>query len=411
MIAPIRLLLSGTLLVAAVLPPVTAASAKDAGQIVILVGLDGLRWDYLEKFHPPHLTTLASRGVRAERMIPSFPSLTFPNFYTLVTGLHPEHHGLISNTFYDPGFEAAFALGSATVTEGRWWGGEPVWATAQKQGLPAACMFWPGSEAEISGVRPSIWKTFAKDFPPEARVQTVLAWLALPADQRPRLITVYFHEVDTAGHRYGIDSPENAEAVKIVDTAVGQLADGIRKLGLESVVNLVIVADHGMAAVSPDRVIALSDLVDPRTTHVDFAGAVAGLRPLTGTADDLLETLKSKRSHFEVYRREEIPERLHFRQNPRIPPIVVIADEGWSLIKRPLPNDAARKDFVKASHGFDPELPSMGATFIAFGPAFKSGVTIPPFENIQVYNLLCAVLDLTPAPNDGDDRLQKQVLK
>lgn len=382
--------------------------AKD--QVVVLVGLDGFRWDYQEKFKPATLSRLAAGGVRAEKMVPSFPTLTFPNFYTLVTGLRPEWHGVIGNSMFDPQTGESFALGSKAVGDGHWWGGEPIWVTAQKQGMRAACMFWPGSEAEICGMRPWQWKTFDKELSPEARVTTVLGWMALPAAERPRLMTMYFHECDTAGHRFGPDSPETAAAVETCDKAMAQLVDGVRKLGLEEVVNLVIVSDHGMAAVSPDRTIALSNLVKPAGVQVDFSGAVAGLRPPPEVADEVYADLKAKAQHFQVYRREEMPERLHFRAHPRIPPIVLIADEGWMIVKRPLLDEAARAGFLRATHGFDPALPSMGATFIASGPAFKRGVTIPPFDNVEIYPLLCSILGLKPAANDGGNLLSEAVL-
>lgn len=387
------------------------ATAARAGEpIVILVGLDGFRSDYVAKFQPPTLTRLAAAGVRTERMIPSFPSLTFPNFYTLVTGLRPEHHGIIGNNMFDPEWQASFALGTPQVAEGRWWEGEPLWVTAQKQGLRTACMFWPGSEAEIGGVRPWQFRTFDKSLPAAARVQTVLEWLALPAAERPRLITLYFHEADTAGHRFGPDSPETIAAVHDVDAALAQLLAGIHRLGLDAAANLVIVSDHGMAAVSPDRTVALSDIVKTAGVQVDFSGAVAGLRPPPGAVEQVHAELVARQEHFRVYRREEVPERLHFRAHRRIPPLILVADEGWMLIKRPLLDEAARAGFLRATHGFDPDLPSMGAAFIAWGPAVQRAVLVPPFENVHVYPLVCALLGVPPAPSDGDDRLLAQIL-
>jgi predicted AlkP superfamily pyrophosphatase or phosphodiesterase len=388
----------------------SAAVARADEPLVILIGVDGFRWDYVEKLKPPTLSRLAAEGVRAERMVPSFPSLTFPNFYTLVTGLRPERHGIIGNNMFDPEWQADFSLGSPAVGEGRWWEGEPLWVTAQRQGQRAACMFWPGSEVEIGGVRPWDWRTFDKNLTAEARVQTVLDWLALPATDRPRLITLYFHEADTAGHRFGPDSPQTIAAVQEVDAALAQLIEGVQRLGLEAVANLVVVSDHGMAAVSPDRVIALSDVVKTAGVQVDFAGAVAGLRPPPEAIEAVYAELAAKQEHFRVYRREEVPERLHFRAHRRIPPLVLIADEGWMLVKRPLLGAGARAIFQRATHGFDPALPSMGATFIAWGPACKRGVTLPPFDNVEVYSLVCAILGLTPAPGDGTGRLALDTL-
>ncbi len=391
-------------------PFCAAAEGPANGQIVILVGLDGFRWDYLEKFKPATLSRLAAGGVRAEKMVPSFPSLTFPNFYTIATGLRPEHHGIIGNNMFDPRTGESFSLGSKAVGDGHWWEGEPIWVTAQKQGMRAACMFRPGSEAEICGMRPWQWKPFDHDVSPEARVTTVLQWMALPAAERPRLVTLYFHEADSAGHRFGPDAPETAAAVDQCDKAIAQLVEGIHKLDLDEAVNLVIVSDHGMAEVSPDRTIILSDLVKPAGVQVDFSGAVAGLRPPPELVGEVYAALAAKHDHFQVYRREEVPERLHFRDHPRIPPIVLMADEGWTIVKRPLLGDVARAAFLRATHGFDPALPSMGATFIGSGPSFKHGATIPPFDNVEIYSLLCKILGLKPAANDGENRLADAVL-
>lgn len=377
--------------------------------IVVLIGLDGFRWDYLDKYHPPTLTKMAADGVRAERMVPSFPSLTFPNFYALATGLRPEHHGIVNNSMFDPVLKETFTLNSPTAKEGKWWGGQPIWVTAEKQGLHAGCMFWPGAEAEIDGVRPSEWRPYSDAYPPMDRVDSVLEWLGRPAAERPRLITIYFHEVDTAGHAYGPNSPETGQAVGVVDSALAELIKGIDRLGLSDRTNFVVVADHGMTEVSAERIIGLSTLIDLKTVQVDAAGSVAGLRPhREEDLDTIYQALVAKQDHFHVYRREEMPEELHYRASPRIPPIILLADEGWAIEKYPLKSDDGFKR--KGSHGFDPHLISMGATFIAEGPSLRRGVVIPPFDNINVYNLLCALLKIKPAPNDGDDRLVKECL-
>jgi len=376
---------------------------------LILISLDGFRWDYLQKLQPTNLIRLAKEGVHAKRLIPVFPSLTFPNHYTLVTGLYPEHHGIVGNNFYDPTFKAHYNAFNAGSSESRWWGGEPIWVTAIKQGRTANCMFWPGSQVEIGGVRPTEWRPFSKDTTFTECVDTVLGWLEQPVEKRPSFVTLYFHEPDSAGHHDGVNSPQLAEAVKQVDNAVGRLMDGIQRLKLDDTVNLVIVSDHGMAELSPDRVITLGDFVDMSKVQVDFSGATAGLRPRDGNVGALHAALKKKEQHFRLYRREEMPNRLHFRDNDRIPPLVLIADEGWYITQRTAAEQAGR-NLQKTTHGFDPELASMGGILIAQGLAFRRGVTIAPVENVHVYNLLCATLGLQPAPNDGDLRLAKEVL-
>ena len=378
-------------------------------RIVVLVCLDGFRWDYLDKFksQTPHLNELAAEGVRMERLIPVFPTLTFPNHYTIVTGLYPEHHGIVNNRMYDPNFKAEFYIfDNPGPTNGLWWGGEPIWVTAIKQGRLADCMFWPGSEAEIDGIRPTRWVPFDAKITPDEVVDTGLGWLA-QTNARPSLVTLYFHEVDTESHRHGVESSQVAQAVPEMDEAVGRLMDGLHRLQLDDVADVIIVSDHGMTDLSTNRVIALSDYVDLRNVHVDTWGAVGGLRPLDGNVDALYDKFAGKENHFKVYRREDMPARFHYTDNPRIPPIVLVADEGWYINKRPL--DPTR-NFESATHGFDNELPSMGATFIAYGPAFRHHGTLPPTSNVDIYNLLCATLGLQPAPNDGDDTLVREVL-
>jgi len=392
--------------------PVTlvAQSVPATNRTVILVSLDGFRADYLDRFQPTNLLKLATQGVRAKRLIPTFPSLTFPNHYTLVTGLYPEHHGIIGNNFYDPVFKTNYNAFNASSSESRWWGGEPIWATAIKQGRTANCMFWPGSQAAIGGIRPTEWKPFKKDTSFNECVDTVLGWLEQPMEKRPSFVTLYFHEPDSAAHHDGVNSPQVGNAVALVDNALGRLTAGIGRLQLTNVVNLVVVSDHGMADLSTNRVIALGDLVDMSQVQTDFSGATAGLRPLDGSVDALYAALKKKEKHFRIYRREKMPKRFHFRANDRIPPLVLIADEGWFITPRTA-EDQAKRTLLKATHGFDPELPSMGGILIANGPAFQRGKTIAAVENIHVYNLLCATLGLKPAPNDGDDRLVKKVLQ
>ncbi len=377
---------------------------------LILISIDGFRWDYLQKYAVPTLRRLAAAGSHARRLTPSFPSRTFPNHYTLVTGLRPEHHGIVNNYFHDPRLNADFAKSNA---ETFWWdGGEPIWITAEKQGVRSACYFWPGSEAEVQGRRPSLFKPFDKKLSSAGRVDGLLEWLALPAAQRPRLLTLYFDQLDAAGHTYGPESPEIAAAVQEVDNALAHLLDGLAKLGLRDTANLIIVSDHGMSETSPDRVVFFDDLMDMSLVTVEANGPHGGVRPKSGVDPAaLVAAIRAKAPpQVQVYRREEVPERLHYRASDRIPPIVFSMADHWCIEQKTgWPVLQAR--FDKGNHGWDPATPNMGALFIASGPAFRRGVEFPEVENTHVYNLLCAVLGLTPAPNDGDARLIRRVLR
>lgn len=403
---PLRRFLLGLLLF-------VAAPAWGAEPTLILVSLDGFRWDYLEKYaaETPSLRQLAADGVRAERMISSFPTLTFPNHYTIVTGLWPEHHGILNNRFFDPALGAAFDYKDhACAIDGRWWGGEPVWITAVKQGRRSACLFWPGSEAEIGGTRPTYYRAFDGNLTSAQRVDGLLAWLSLPAEQRPGFCTLYLDAVDHAGHDYGPDAPETAAAIREVDAAIDRLLAGLATRGLRDAANLVIISDHGMVAVGDGQTIFLDDLVDLKAVRAEFLGTQAGLSAAKGTPAELVAKIRRARpAHVQVFLREEFPERFHYRDNPRIPPVLILADEGWEITTRAA--EAKRTKPERGDHGYDNRLVSMGATFIAVGPAFRRAAVMPPFENIHIYNLLCAVLGLRPAPNDGDDRLLRATLR
>ena len=401
------------LLVALGLAACTAPAPKPvAAGPLILISIDGFRWDYLKIYEAPTLRALAAGGVHATRMTPSFPSKTFPNHYTLVTGLYPAHHGIVSNWFFDPEFQETFGMSKPeSNTESRWWGGEPVWVTAEKQGVRSASFFWPGSEMVNHGVRPSLFKPFDGKMPSEQRVDGLLAWLDLPPAQRPRFCTLYFDIVDHEGHKYGPIAPETAAAVKEADDAVARLLAGLEARGLRGQTSLVIVADHGMSECGPDKIIFLEDLMDVSQVQVESTGPNGGVRPNAGV--DLAKFVAGIRAkappQLQVYLREETPARFHYRDSDRIPPIVLACADHWNIeSKVGWPN--RQLTYVLGTHGWDPATPNMGALFIASGPAFRHGVEIPDVDNIHVYNLLCAALGIKPAPNDGDDRLVRAAL-
>jgi len=389
-------------------------STKPPGELLVLVSIDGFRWDYLALHDAPTLRALARDGVHARRLTPSFPSKTFPNHYSLVTGLRPESHGIVSNWFWDPEFAETFGMSKpASNAEARWWdAGEPIWITAEKQGVRSACFFWPGSEVENHGVRPSFYRKFDHQLSADTRVDGLLAWLALPPEQRPRFATLYFDLVDTAGHKFGPTSPECAAAVREADAAVARLLAGLERLGLRDRTNLVFVSDHGMSECGPERVIFFEDLMDVSRVRVESTGPNGGVRPLPGTtsAAELVASIRAKAPpQLKVYLREETPARLHYRRNPRIPDIMLICDDHWSIESK-VGWPARRANYSKATHGWDPATPNMGALFIAQGPAFRRGHEFAEVENIQLYNLLCAVLGVRPAPNEGDARLVREAL-
>lgn len=378
----------------------------DLKPTVILISIDGFRYDYLEKYSAPNLQHLAASGVQAAALLPCFPTYTFPNHYTIVTGLYPAHHGIVANEMYDPSFDATFVYKDQVATEGRWWGGEPIWVTAGKQGQKTASMFWVGAAVPIKGMRPDHWEPFDAKVSPAERVDKILGWLDLPAEQRPTFSALYFDQVDHGGHEGGPDSPQVREAIAKVDAAIGRLLDGLRQRGIEDRVNIIVVSDHGMAATSPERLIFLDDYADLSRDRVPARGPLFTVWPAKGEADTVLAQLR-RVPHLRVYRRENVPARWHYSGNVRITPIIALADEGWTVTTHEY---LKSHDFSKGQHGYDNNLRSMQAVFIAHGPAFKAGTTLPAFSNLDVYELMAYLLHLKPAPNDGTLKVFRPVL-
>jgi predicted AlkP superfamily pyrophosphatase or phosphodiesterase len=390
-----------------------AVVTRAAPTPLILVSLDAFRWDYCA-LHPaetPHLRQLARDGVTARQLIPVFPSNTFPNHYAIVTGLYPSHHGIVNNIMFDARLGEFFHYNQpASSRDGRWWGGEPIWATAEKQGLRSASYYWPGSEAEIGGVRPSYFKAFDKGMAFDQRLDETIAWLKLPPEKRPGLITFYLEDTNGVGHLHGPESDELVAAVKRVDGYVGALEARLAREGLAA--NLVIVSDHGMTPCDDQRVLFLDDLIDLKDVQVDFEQTVVGLRPIGGgDVATLMRALEKLPPQAKAYRAADLPARFKIDPtNPRVPPVWILPIEGWQVMRRGLFNLLLAK-FDRGQHGYDPALASMRGIFIAHGPAFKAGIELEPFENVNIYNLLCATLGLKPAPNDGDDRLVRAALR
>jgi predicted AlkP superfamily pyrophosphatase or phosphodiesterase len=384
----------------------TSASAQNESSTVILIGIDGFHPSYLERPQSRHLRELAKTGVRARSLVPVFPTLTFPNFYTMATGLYPHHHGIVSNTMVDSALGRFALRDRAAVRNPRWWGGEPIWVTAVRQGKRAATFFWPGSDVAIGGVLPTWYKIFDARIPNAVRVTQVLEWLSLPAERAPSLITVYFGDVDDAGHDFGPEAPETNSAIARVDSAVGAIMSGVKQRGLEERVNLVVVSDHGMARVDHGQLIYLDDFVDPATVNIVDLGAVLSLSPRSGSTNSVYRSL-ARVPHLRTYRKKDLA-RYHYGNHPRIPEIVAVADEGWLVTTRGAA--AVRSRISRGAHGYPPETASMQAIFLARGFAFKRGAVVPPFQNIHIYALLAHLLGVAPAPNDGSLDSVKSVL-
>lgn len=408
-----KLKLLFVLTVFAFVPLAAQKTVKDLKPTVILISLDGFRPDYLEKFQPKTLNKLANDGVRAKWMIPSFPSKTFPNHYTAATGLYPEHHGIIENNIYD--FGTTFGLNKREeVQNARWWLGEPIWVTAVKQGQKAGAFFFPGTEAAIKGVRPTFWKEYDGKIPNRERVDQILGWLDLPLERRPTLYTLYFSDTDDAGHRYGPNSEQVKQAVEKVDADLSRLIGGLKRREIDKKVNLIIISDHGMAQVDLNNAVFLDDLFDlNQAERILWTGEIVQIFPKIGEQTKIIGSLQQIQNA-KCWEKSNIPERFHYNEGNRIAPIICSAQEGWMLTSHQRFKEyKEREDFSRphGAHGYDNQLESMRALFIAHGNAFRKKKIIEPFENVDIYNIMCRILKLDPAPNDGTMDVANQILR
>ncbi len=381
-----------------------------AAPTIILLSLDGFRFDYLDRYPAANFARLLARGVRADALIPAFPSKTFPNHYTIVTGLEPQHHGLVANRFFDPARNESYGMSDTlTARDGTWYRGEPVWVSAERQGMVAASYFWPGSEADIGGVRPSRVKAYDGTVPNATRVDSVLAWLSLPVESRPHLIALYFSTTDDGGHHGGPESAEAGDSVRAVDISIGRLLDGLERVptgpgGLE----LLVVADHGMASSGPDTYVALDTVIDLLGVRIADGGPAATAH-VTGGRDRaivLRDSINRRMQHGRAYLRDEVPDALHFRDDPRIGDLVVVMELHWQVGQaRFAPKSAG------GSHGWDPAYPEMQGVFVSWRPDAAGPARIGPVRNVDIARYITDRLGLAPAPTtDGvPGRLAQQL--
>jgi predicted AlkP superfamily pyrophosphatase or phosphodiesterase len=389
------------------------AAAQPAPHTVIVISIDGFRADYIDRGFSPHLMSLKASGAYARAMRPSYPSVTEPNHYTLMTGLYPDHHGVVDNTMIDPSMPGE-VFGKPPYTfdnDPRWWdGATPIWASAAKAGTIVASSGWPGTEARVHDVSPAYLQTWNPQLKPTAQTQVVLGWLSLPAALRPKLVLLHYDPVDNTGHAFGPDSPQVNAAIRDVDAAVGQLFDGLKQRRLAGTTDVVIVSDHGMSAVGPNRIIWLDDLFKPADAIVPSFGAYAGVDPLPGHEAEVAAALLKPHDHMTCWKKSEIPPRLHFGTNPRVPAIWCDAEDGWLVVTHAIAA-AYGNHPIYGDHGYDPADPKMAALFLAVGPDFRKGVTVPDFANVNVYPMLARLLEIAPLASDGDDSLIRAALK
>ena len=383
----------------------TKPATEDTPYVVVL-SVDGFRWDYADKVATPNLDKIAGMGVKAESLKASFPTKTFPNHYSIATGLYPDHHGIVLNSFYDPDFDRYYFIRDRkAVEDGSFYDGEPIWVTAEKQGVISGSYFWVGSEAEIKGVRPTYWKRYDHDFPYKQRIDSVISWLQKPLEVRPHLILWYIDEPDGTGHKSGPDSKEMEDIIVELDLLIGYFMAEIENLPIADKINVIVTSDHGMGNISEDRKVVIKNHL-----NMDWITEIQGYNPnyniqaKEGYIDSVyLELLEIE--HISAWKSELVPERLHYGTHNRTLDLVVVADSSWSIVLD------AEKKVGNGAHGYDNDNKDMHAIFYACGPAFKENYVSQTFNNVDIYPLIALILNLQPAIIDGSPDNVKGLLK
>ena len=391
---------------------------NSCGQSLILVSLDGFRWDYL-KFNnsvlTPNLHFISKTGVEAKFVRSAFTTTTYPNHYTMVTGLYPETHGIVSNYMYDPKFKTRFDM---KTTDPRWWKAEPLWITNQKQGKISGVVYWPGYHVKIRGHLPllsvdtpsantDIGNTTGRIYSYKKRVDTVLRWLG--RKRPPNFIALYFEEPDESGHKFGPESTKLWEVIKMVDETIGYLVKRINDQNLLECVNLIVTSDHGMTKISSKRQIYLDKHVDPSSYDIWDASTNFMINPHRGKLHYVYKSLK-KVPHLNAYYTRDIPNTFHYKNNRRLTRIYAMPHLGWT-INTTKAHLRFSGNWEGGNHGFSNQEKDMHALFVARGPAFKTGYKADAFDNIDLYSLLCRILGVTPRPNNGTLQVTKCMLK
>lgn len=380
---------------------------------VILISADGFRHDYAKKYNAKNILKLPENGVSAKAMIPSYPSITGPNHYTMITGLFPSHTGFVDNYFYDNKRNDLFGMSmQSKISDGSWLGGIPLWSLAEKQGTLAASLFWVASNSDAGGTRPTYYYQYHEKFTADEKINIVLNWLKLPEDKRPHLITFYFPEVDKNGHLYGTESPELRQAVEFVDDAVGKLIQKVNELKLPNV-NFIFVSDHGMIDVDLENPLEIPEILLDKNRFTYF-NAQTLLRVMVKNEAEVKqvyrELKKNKTRDYQVYLTEKFPAKLHYRTSEdrfgRIGQILLVPNAPKVFLE-----SGSKK--TPGKHGYNPfRVPEMRATFIASGPAFKEGKKIGKFRNVNLYPMVAEILGLKVSQTiDGSPKTAKKVLK
>jgi predicted AlkP superfamily pyrophosphatase or phosphodiesterase len=373
---------------------------------VLLVSFDGFRWDYLNRNVTPNLDKVIENGVRANSFRPVFPSKTFPNHISIITGMYAENHGIIFNHFEDIESGKIYKLSdTAAVRNPMWYKGEAFWETAEKNNITTASFFWPGSELNDKNRRPTYYKQYKHNQPYRERIDGVIDWLRLPQKERPHFITLYFHDTDSFGHNFGPNSPEINKSISRVDSLVGYLNDQIAKIGMTDSLNIIFLSDHGMTEITTTKTVNIEKVLDGYDYKLGGSKTLTMIEPNQDEFTEVLTVLKNNQKHFKVYTKENMPSYYHFSKNKNIYSILLVAELGWSIVNNKQLSRMSKHD-DHGNHGFDNNNIDMHGIFTAVGPNFKNGYTTGSLWNIDVYPLLCKIFKIKPN-SKADGKLER----
>lgn len=379
---------------------------------VVLVSFDAFRWDYVNRGLTPNLDKIKSEGVYALSLKPSFPSKTFPNHQSIITGMYPAHHGIYANGFYDPFSNETYKMNdSNTVNNAKWYWGEAFWETAERQGIKTASYFWPGSEVKLYYRKPTYAETYDHTRPHDDRIEGVINWLKLPQEKRPHFITLYFSDTDEKGHRFGPNSNEVNQAIQLLDGVAGKIMNRLKEINMIDSVNVIFVSDHGMTEISKDKIINVEKILEGYNCKFFDESVLMTIEPPKEKLKEVYELLKKNENHFKVYYRSEVPEYFHFSGNYLIPSLVLIPELGWNLLTEK-GMKRVNDNYSKGNHGYDNQHLDMHGIFIATGPSFKKNYQTGTVWNIDIYPLLCKIFNIIPRSNiDGKAERIEFILK
>ncbi|GAA5808176.1 hypothetical protein MFLAVUS_001561 [Mucor flavus] len=395
--------------------PTYSNGTHEFAPTVIFISLDGVVNHDLDLHLTPVLSGIAERGARADYMTPSFPPITFPNHWSLVTGLYPESHGIVGNYFYDPQLNDSFYYKSPDKSwDSKWWGGEPIWITAVRQKKKSGVIMWPGCSTEFNGLRPTYSVAFNDHIKFDDKVNQVFDWFDLPLQDRPQFVGLYVQQIDQAGHKYGPYANETLTQLNLADQSIGKLLQGLKERNLTDIVNLMIVSDHGMSESDNDRLIYYDEVLTAEEMDLIWrveTEPTLGIRihpslDETASVDKLYRAFRRLHNsldtpHFEVYKREDFPSRYHFRDNVRIAPLLVLPDPGWNFVTHQRFNSSHGEYSPRGVHGYDNLSPESRAIFVAQGPDFPTQKMLRPFWNVELYSVMSRILHLKPANNNN----------